>query len=317
MLHLFSSSTKLIGPNIKRIIKNGTVIDLGSPSVSIRSVPSTSGAPGQAKIIYLNAPPPRNDKEEEESVSAIRSFLEETSAVNSTTIIDGKEVRVPAGIKITSAGKGVVNIRAIADSRSSLSTPKTSLMTSQLTVTPKSGNVGSVRGMKGVSMVTLTAGGIIKKVSEPKLSLSDTDQDEGDSDDLFDDDELEDFDGGGLVREKRPPVKRGPLFGAGRKRGRTPRSKDDDGDYRPTGSALKAKPKRIPILKQTTSTNSSPAATSTPVASAAAALPSDDGGQDEPPTAADSSGLDDSALSLSGEEPRGKRARKEKKIFDL
>ena len=52
--------TKLVGPNIKRLIKNGTVIDLGSPSVSIQSAPSTSGTPGQAKIIYLNAP--RSDK---------------------------------------------------------------------------------------------------------------------------------------------------------------------------------------------------------------------------------------------------------------
>jgi hypothetical protein len=120
-------------------------------------------------------------------VSAIKSFLEETAAENSMTIIDGKEVRVPAGIKITSAGKGVVNIRAIADSRSSMSpgiVPTKPPMSSQ-NVMPKTGNLGSVRGMKGVSMVTLTAGGIIKKVSEPKISLSDTDDhDEGDSDDL-------------------------------------------------------------------------------------------------------------------------------------
>jgi len=85
--------------NFKRVIRNGTVIDLGS---------STDSANRSGK----------DDDSAEESVSAIRSFLEETSPDKSTTtIIDGKEVKVPAGIKITSAGKGVVNIRAITDMR--------------------------------------------------------------------------------------------------------------------------------------------------------------------------------------------------------
>ena len=58
--------------------------------------------------------------------------------------------------------------------------------------------VGSVRNMKGVSMVTLTAGGIIKKVTQPpnpsKRTRTELDSDdEGDSDDLYDDD-LEDED---------------------------------------------------------------------------------------------------------------------------
>ena len=95
--------TKIIGPNIKRIIKNGTVIDLGSPNVSVTSVPSTSGSPAQAKIIYLNtgAKNIKDNSSQEESVSAIRSFLEQTSPEKkATTIIDGREVRVPAGIKV-------------------------------------------------------------------------------------------------------------------------------------------------------------------------------------------------------------------------
>uniref|UniRef100_A0A0K2TX20 Uncharacterized protein n=1 Tax=Lepeophtheirus salmonis TaxID=72036 RepID=A0A0K2TX20_LEPSM len=58
-----------------------------------------------------------NDKEEEESVSAIQSFLEQTSSSSKSSVLD--DVKVPAGIKITAAGKGVVNIRAIAESRAS------------------------------------------------------------------------------------------------------------------------------------------------------------------------------------------------------
>merc|ERR1712150_84440 len=86
--------------------------------------------------------------------------------------------------------------------------------------------VGSVRNMKGVSMVTLTAGGIIKKVTQPpnpsKRTRTELDSDdEGDSDDLYDD--LEDDDdmdensrminnGSGKKssdREYRPPRKVG------------------------------------------------------------------------------------------------------------
>ncbi len=90
--------------NFKRVIRNGTVIDLGSS----QSSNDTDGRVGKDD----------DENSAEESVSAIRSFLEETSPDKSTTtIIDGKEVKVPAGIKITSAGKGVVNIRAITDMR--------------------------------------------------------------------------------------------------------------------------------------------------------------------------------------------------------
>jgi len=96
------------GANFKRVIKNGTVIDLGSPMSSHdTSDPDTSRNIGYANTSKRDD----EDSSQEESVSAIRSFLEETSPDKSTTtIIDGKEVKVPAGIKITSAGKGVVNI---------------------------------------------------------------------------------------------------------------------------------------------------------------------------------------------------------------
>jgi hypothetical protein len=124
---------------------------------------------------------------------------------------------------------------------------------------------------------------------------------------LFDD-EFDDFED---IREKRPP-KRGPVP-SGRKRGRPPRNKDDDGDYRPTGSALKAKPKRIPILKQTASAGSSPS-TTTPVTPSVSAA---DEGQQSDNFDVSNTSLDDSMVSASGDEPRSKRARKEKKIFDL
>lgn len=91
-----------------------------------------------------------------------------------------------------------------------------------VTSTPISADavVGSVRNMKGVSMVTLTAGGIIKKVTPHVVSAKrkrpDLDSDdEGDSDDLYDEDDLEDD--LGVDPAGNPPN--------GAKKG--------DGDYRP------------------------------------------------------------------------------------
>ena len=335
--------------NFKRVIKNGTVIDLGSPSVSSvpKSAANITASPvsgNTSKVIYLNSvkkPANEDDSAQEESVSAIQSFLEETSPEKSTTtIIDGKEVRVPAGIKITSAGKGVVNIRAITDARQGAAAVKSTTRV-PLTVTPSKTtpstvvgkNVGSVRGMKGVSMVTLTAGGIIKKVSDAKIpyaSRSDEDDydDEGDSDDDDDDDMFDDDDSADLedmipqhtVKSFKPAAPQQPK----RKVGRPPKaplnSKEDD-DYKPPSGAavLKGKPKKIPILKQglvspavasVTSPSTSFDESVATAATAAAAVT----------TAKDSemnSTFDDSTASNSGEEPRTKRARKEKKIFDL
>ena len=334
--------SKFGNANIKRVIKNGTVIDLGSPSAeaSASQASSASAIPNQAKIIYLNSAKKSEDESsQEETVSAIKSFLEETSPEKSTTtIIDGKEVRVPAGIKITSAGKGVVNIRAITDSRPSPSNVK-STGRSPLTVTPskptaplttavtagnsatakKSVNVGSVRGMKGVSMVTLTAGGIIKKVSDPKKSSrSDEDDhdDEGDSDDMFDDEDDDDDDD--MMQEKSFKATPQP---AKKRVGRPPKNASfaDDDDYKPpSGVALKTKPKKIPILKQSTTED---VASPTTSAAATVAEPEEVVSKDDVVVAADvdaaNSTFDDSTASGSGEEPRSKRARKEKKIFDL
>lgn len=330
--------SKFGNANIKRVIKNGTVIDLGSPSSDASVSPaSTASATNTAKIIYLNSIKKSEDESsQEETVSAIQSFLEETSPEKSTTtIIDGKEVRVPAGIKITSAGKGVVNIRAITDSRPSPPTVKATGR-SPLTVTPskpttpsatavtagnsaaakKTVNVGSVRGMKGVSMVTLTAGGIIKKVSDPKKSSRSDDDDhddEGDSDDMFDDDDDDEEE---LMQEKSFKATPQP---AKKRVGRPPKNMSfaDDDDYKPpSGVSLKGKPKKIPILKQSTTapTSTVAEAVASPTTSATADLE-----ENVPKDNVDitSSTFDDSTASSSGEEPRSKRARKEKKIFDL
>lgn len=338
------------GANFKRVIKNGTVIDLGSPASKPATPGSKTASPATAntsKMIYLNSQPKKLANEEEsgqeESVSAIQSFLEETSPEKSTTtIIDGKEVRVPAGIKITSAGKGVVNIRAITDARQGTVVKSTARV--PLTVTPSkttaSSAVGqkvtSVRGMKGVSMVTLTAGGIIKKVSDAKnlyASRSDEDDfdDEGDSDDddddMFDDDDdsadLEDMIPQHTVKSFKPAAPQQPKRKVGRPP-KVPQSYKEDNDYKPPSgaSALKGKPKKIPILKQGLS---SPLV----AAPAAAAVTSPSTSFEESATATTvtasatkdtdimNSTFDDSTLSNSGEEPRTKRARKEKKIFDL
>jgi hypothetical protein len=119
-----------------------------------------------------------------------RSFLEETSpgksspAATTTTIIDGKEVRVPAGIKITSAGKGVVNIRAIADSRPA-PTGK-SLGRVPMAASPSKPETTSTPA----AMVTLTAGGVVKSVAE-KIVSDDEDSETTDDDDISEEDEEE------------------------------------------------------------------------------------------------------------------------------
>ena len=135
----------------------------------------------------------------EESVSAIQSFLNETSS----------PVKAPSpSVRITSTATGVVNIKAVSEPTSQIirqipasTTPRgrgrPPKIQQTTTSTPISADavVGSVRNMKGVSMVTLTAGGIIKKVTPQVVTGSkrkrpDLDSDdEGDSDDLYDDDD--------------------------------------------------------------------------------------------------------------------------------
>ena len=138
---------------------------------------------------------------DEESVSAIQSFINETSS----------PIKTPSpSVRITSTATGVVNIKAVPQDQVVMSTPTSQVIRQIPTSTPRGRGrppktitadtvVGSVRNMKGVSMVTLTAGGIIKKVTpapssnKRKRAQLDSD-DEGDSDDLYDDDDDDDDD---------------------------------------------------------------------------------------------------------------------------
>ena len=165
----------------------------------------------------------------EESVSAIQSFINETSTpVHKTP---------SPSVRITSTATGVVNIKAVSEPTSQVirqiptTTPRgrgRPPKIQQTTSTPISADavVGSVRNMKGVSMVTLTAGGIIKKVTPQVVSAKrkrpDLDSDdEGDSDDLYDEDLEDDLEGQRILavnngdkkkedRDYRPPRKLDP-----------------------------------------------------------------------------------------------------------
>ena len=218
----------------------------------------------------------------EESVSAIQSFINETS----TTVPQVVQKTPSPSVRITSTASGVVNIKAVSDvvpqtvqaqvqaqviRQVPTTTPRgrgrppkiqAQMQAHAVTSTPISADavVGSVRNMKGVSMVTLTAGGIIKKVTPHVVSAKrkrpDLDSDdEGDSDDLYDEDDLEDD--LGIDPAGNPPN--------GAKKG--------DGDYRP--------PRKV-------------------------GDPDSSGGQGD-----DSMNSSDNQLNSS------KRQRKEKKIFDL
>jgi hypothetical protein len=166
-----------------------------SPSGNVTNVLTR----GPAATATATATTTTTTTNEEESVSAIQSFIDETST--------GEKVKSPS-VRITSTASGVVNIKAVVDSSPKImttSTPRPRGRPPKVTSAPNSGRkivvestndslVGSVRNMKGVSMVTLTAGGIIKKVTMPtgkrKRSAADLDSDdEGDSDDLYEDDD--------------------------------------------------------------------------------------------------------------------------------
>ncbi len=81
---------------------NGTVINVGE---KIRKTIPTTTASGTTASSSAG--------DEEETVSAIQSFLDATAAKEGT-----QELKVPAGIRITPTGKGTYNIRAVADSSS-------------------------------------------------------------------------------------------------------------------------------------------------------------------------------------------------------
>ena len=192
----------------------------------------------------------------EESISAIQNFLDQTSASltgEGEPVDVSPDVKVPAGIKITSAGKGVVNIRAIADTPRTVyaqklgaGSPKkspaptvpvssppaptsgngTAAVAATTTTTTAAATSSSVRGMKGVSMVTLTANGVVRKVTPAKESMVNASDDEGDSDDLVDDHD----ESGSGVRST-----------AGKSKKRKAAVDDDKEDYKPPSYVKKAK----------------------------------------------------------------------------
>ena len=94
----------------RRVISNGMVIDLGSAGP--KKVISTPN-----KTIHL--PSSTDADRDEESVMAIQKFLDSTSGKQDVSM--SEDLKVPSGVKITNAGKGVVNIRAVSDTKS---TPK-------------------------------------------------------------------------------------------------------------------------------------------------------------------------------------------------
>ena len=205
----------------------GMVIDVGnrkslviSPAGNVTPVTRRDRIPAVATEPTLGGP-----NTAEESVSAIQSFIEETSAATSSPI------KTPSpSVRITSTATGVVNIKAVNDaSMIPVGTPTSQVIRQTPTSaprgrgrppksaggTPQQDMVGSVRNMKGVSMVTLTAGGIIKKVTQPPAKKRRTDldsDDEGDSDDLYDEEDEENSrvnNGKKSDREYRPPRKVG------------------------------------------------------------------------------------------------------------
>lgn len=255
-------------------MSNGMVVDVGG-GVKRKSLVIS---PSMKTIIRSS------EAGDEESVSAIQSFINETSS----------PVKTPSpSVRITSTATGVVNIKAVSDSPTS--SPAAQVIRQIPTSTPRPRGrppknagqqlmnlsadsiVGSVRNMKGVSMVTLTAGGIIKKVTpssssalaKRKRTAADLDSDdEGDSDDLYDeDDDDEDLDEelGASATPVGASTPSASLESNGKK------SKGEDRDYRP--------PRKLE---------------------------------------ADSSANDADALNVSDSDAnRSKRQRKEKKIFDL
>ena len=163
-----------------------------SPKKGLTATTLTSKTTGTSKpitpIIHLPSGTTGIDEKDEESVSAIQSFINATSDKNAKIQL-GDDLKVPKGVQITSAGKGVVNIRAVAESSSKTSAGVTS---PNIVATGRGIAAGRGRGAQGgrgrgytsaaaaaaavalpkvadipkgsVKTVTLTAGGIIKRV---------------------------------------------------------------------------------------------------------------------------------------------------------
>jgi hypothetical protein len=272
-------------PIIKRAANGGSVINLGQVAAAAAA----------------------KKADQEESISAIQNFINETSKETPTT---AENLKLPAGIKITSTGKGMVKIRAVSDTPRSAPVagsrvPLTlaSQKSPPIASTPTSSNKGGVRGMKGVSMVTLTANGVmkVKDATEGEKITPDVndEDDEGDSDDIAEEEDDDDEDVGSS------PSK-------GRKRkasGADAPTSAGDKDYKPPTHVAK----KVRMSSGTTTSGvTQPQAIVSPAAAAkvkaAKAAAASAAAAAESPADSDDAGTPGS---------RGRRQRKEKKIFDL
>merc|ERR1712226_142485 len=215
------------------------VVDLGGNTGRRSLVISPSGQ--VTNVVRAN----KTDLTDEESVSAIQSFINDTKPTSPS-------------VRITSTATGVVNIKAVNEASSPM--PAAQVIRQIPTSTPRGrgrppktpqcvpSDFGSVRNMKGVSMVTLTAGGIIKKVTPSQPvgkrkrgpDLLDSD-DEGDSDDLYDDeDEMEDglMDvSAGVDADPNAQVNNGKKIKGEDREYRPPRKLDESGELLESPSA--------------------------------------------------------------------------------
>ncbi len=116
----FGQGQKQPGPT-----KPATITPLRTAGATPKPVTEVKASPSSsATSPKKDAPSSSEEKKEqqnEESVSAIQSFLDATSSPNggneetNKSDNDGGDVKVPAGVRITPAGKGTVNIRAVSE----------------------------------------------------------------------------------------------------------------------------------------------------------------------------------------------------------
>ena len=335
-------------------------------------------------IIHLPSGTAGINEKDEESVSAIQSFINATSDKNAKIQL-GDDLKVPKGVKITSAGKGVVNIRAVAESTISASGAGSTSNASPSIVAAGRGGMVTSRGRgspisgrgrgsytstnaaaaasalpkaadttpKGaVKTVTLTAGGIIKRVvpagrvpgssvittptnkasptaptASPKNKVNDVEEE-------LDQDSLEELEkaikeqekdvkkdlkktptlNGSKVNSSTTPNSRGRCRGAKGLSSPTYPDKDNEGS---DSSPVKEGPKII-RLKSNSAAEVLKSANASLVESPTTeeSVGSKRKGAPVTPTANDTSNSESPSVTASGES-RSKRARKEKKIFDL
>ena len=248
----------------------------------------------------------------EESISAIENFIKESSKESPMTS-PPENLKLPAGIKITSTGKGMVKIRAVSDAPRSSGAISAATGSGggrvPITTSPQKGTTSSAAAASvttpttsrgpgrppGVSMVTLTANGVVRKVPEQRIVPDATANDNGgglDMDDITEGD-------------VSPPPK------VVRKRGRPPSATalaaaaltPGDRDYRPPQHVAK----KVRVASGSTAMTTS-AAPAQPVVMQQVVTP-----KLTPQSPAKDSESDSETNSGS----RGGRQRKAKKIFDL